>query len=102
MQTAKPSCWDNPIPAEAGALPVLQSRNVLIAAIILCLAIGIKYYDVSGAISFNIGVVTISLSGLAVAAIVGIVMNAILPGKDYEFGTNEQGDTAVNFGARND
>ena len=79
-----------------------KSRNVLIAAMILCLAIGIKYYDISGAISFNIGMVTISLSGLAVAAIVGIVMNAILPGKDYEFGTNEQGDTAVNFGARND
>ena len=48
------------------------------------------------------GAVTISLSGLAVAAIVGIAMNAILPGKDYEFGANEQGDTAVNFGARND
>ena len=79
-----------------------KSRNVLIAAMILCLAIGIKYYDISGAISFNIGVVTISLSGLAVAALVGIIMNAILPGKDYEFGTNEQGDTSVNFGARND
>ena len=37
-------------------------------------------------------------SGLAVAAIVGIVMNAILPGKDYEFGVNEAGDNAVNFG----
>ena len=37
---------------------------------------------------------------LAVAAIVGIAMNAVLPGKDYEFGTNEQGDTAVNFGSR--
>ena len=79
-----------------------QSRNVLIAAMILCLAIGIKYYDVSGAITFNVGVVTISLSGLAVAAIVGIIMNAILPGKDYEFGADEQGDTAVNFGPRND
>ena len=79
-----------------------KSRNVLIAAMILCLAIGIKYYDISGAISFNIGVVTISLSGLAVAALVGIIMNAILPGKDYEFGTNEQGDTAVNFGTRHD
>ena len=77
-----------------------KSRNVLIAAMILCLAIGIKYYDISGAISFNIGVVTISLSGLAVAALVGIIMNAILPGKDYEFGTNEQGDTSVNFGSR--
>ena len=79
-----------------------QSRNVLIAAMILCLAIGIKYYDVSGAITFNVGVVTISLSGLAVAAIVGIIMNAILPGKDYEFGADKQGDTAVNFGPRND
>ena len=49
-----------------------------------------------------IGSVTISLSGLAVAALVGIFMNAVLPGKDYEFGTNVQGDTAVNFGARND
>ena len=79
-----------------------QSRNVLIAAMILCLAVGIKYYDVSGAIVFNVGVVTISLSGLAVAAIVGIVMNAILPGKDYEFGADQQGDTSVNFGARHD
>ena len=79
-----------------------QSRNVLIAAMILCLAVGIKYYDASGAIVFNVGVVTISLSGLAVAAIVGIAMNAILPGKDYEFGADQQGDTAVNFGPRND
>ncbi len=79
-----------------------QSRNVLIAAMILCLAIGIKYYDVSGAITFNVGVVTISLSGLAVAALVGILMNAILPGKDYEFGADQQGDTSVNFGPRHD
>ena len=80
-----------------------KSRNVLIAAMILCLAIGIKYSPVTGgAITFPVGAITISLSGLAVAAIVGIAMNAILPGKDYEFGANEQGDTAVNFGARND
>ena len=79
-----------------------KSRNVLIAAMILCLAIGIKYYDASGAINFTVGAVTISFSGLAIAAIVGILMNAILPGKDYEFGANEQGDTAVNFGARHD
>jgi len=79
-----------------------KSRNVLIAAMILCLAIGIKYYDASGAVSFTVGAVTISLSGLAVAALVGILMNAILPGKDYEFGTNQQGDTSVNFGSRHD
>ncbi len=80
-----------------------KSRNVLIAALILVLAIGLKYGtgDVQG-IVFSIGNVNIMLSGLAVAAIVGIVMNAILPGKDYEFGANEQGDTAVNFGTRHE
>ena len=49
-----------------------------------------------------LGGITISLSGLAVAALTGIFMNAVLPGKDYEFGTNPQGDTSVNFGARQD
>ena len=74
-----------------------KSRNVLIAAMIMGLAIGVSY---AGSIVIPIGSVTISLSGLAVAAIVGIVMNAVLPGNDYEFGTNEQGDTSVNFGSR--
>ena len=76
-----------------------QSRNVLIAAMIMGLAVGVTY---SGSILIPLGSVTISLSGLAVAALVGIFMNAVLPGKDYEFGTNEQGDTSVNFGARHD
>ena len=76
-----------------------KSRNVLIAAMIMGLAIGVSY---AGAIVIPVGGITISLSGLAVAAIVGIAMNAVLPGKDYEFGTNAQGDTSVNFGARND
>ena len=74
-----------------------KSRNVLIAAMIMGLAIGVNY---AGSIVIPVGSITISLSGLAVAAIVGIAMNAILPGKDYEFGANEQGDTAVNFGTR--
>ena len=34
---------------------------------------------------------------MAVASIVGILLNAILPGKDYEVGKDEQGDTSVNF-----
>ncbi|MGI6013794.1 MAG: uracil-xanthine permease family protein [Oscillospiraceae bacterium] len=70
-----------------------KSRNVLIAALILVLSIGIKYYNASGAVQIG----AISLSALAVASIVGIVLNAILPGKDYEFGTDIQGDTSVNF-----
>ncbi|MBQ4626154.1 MAG: uracil-xanthine permease, partial [Clostridia bacterium] len=71
-----------------------NTRNVIIAAIILVLSIGVNY---AGAIQIPVGSVTISLSGLAVGALVGIILNAILPGKDYEFGTNEQGDQAVNF-----
>ncbi len=80
-----------------------KSRNVLIAALILVLAIGLKYgTGVVGGIIFTIGSVNITLSGLAVAALTGIAMNAVLPGKDYEFGVNEQGDTSVNFGSRSD
>ena len=78
-----------------------KSRNILIAALILVLSIGLKYGtgDVGG-ITFMVGKVNIMLSGLAIAALVGIIMNAILPGKDYEFGSNLQGDTSVNFGSR--
>ena len=78
-----------------------KSRNVLIAAMILVLAIGLKYgTGTVGGITFMPGSVNITLSALAIAALVGIIMNAILPGMDYTFGTNEQGDTAVNFGPR--
>lgn len=73
-----------------------KSRNVIIAALILVLSIGIKYSSM-GAISFPVGSITISLSGLAVAAIVGIALNAILPGKDYEFQKDNEGSTSVNF-----
>jgi len=69
-----------------------KNRNVIIAALILVLSIGIKY---GAGDSVSIGFTT--LSGLAVAAIVGIVLNAILPGMDYEFGKDKQGDKSVNF-----
>ena len=83
-----------------------KSRNVIIAALIIALALGINFSSalgadtmksVSGAISFSIAGVKISLSGLAVASLVGIILNAILPGNDYKFGKSEQGDQSVNF-----
>ena len=61
-----------------------KSRNVIIAALILVLSIGINY-STAGSIAFSIGSVTISLSGLAVGALTGIVLNAILPDNDYVF-----------------
>lgn len=79
-----------------------KSRNVIIAALILVLSIGINY-SAAGAIAFQIGKITISLSGLAVGALTGIILNAILPGKDYVFDTEEPQDTGVDFevGGRN-
>lgn len=67
-----------------------KSRNVIVAAIIVVCALGIKFSSgmgadvlsgVDGAVSFSIGVV-ISLSGLAVASIAGIILNAVFPDKD--------------------
>ena len=58
-------------------------RNILVAALILVCGLGFNAYPlVIGRLTFG---------GLAVAAVVGIVVNAILPGKDYTFDENIQG-----------
>lgn len=44
------------------------------------------------------GGVTITLTSLAVAAIAGIVLNAILPGNDFHFGKSESGDDVASLG----
>ena len=78
-----------------------KSRNVIIAALIIGLSIGINFSGAlganitpevgnaaTGAITFTVGKVTVALSGLAVASIIGIVINAILPGKNETFYQN--------------
>ena len=70
-----------------------ESRNVIIAALILGLAVGISYSE-AGAI--HIG--SVSLSGIAVASIVGILLNAILPGKDEAFGDDPDKTLASSLG----
>ena len=60
-----------------------ESRNVIVAALILGLAIGIGYSEAG-----SIAIGSVHLSGLAVASIVGLVLNAVLPGKDYSFAEN--------------
>ena len=62
-----------------------KSRNLIIAAVILVSGLG--FNSVGG---IQIGIV--NLSGLATAAILGILLNAILPGKDYEFQMEEPED----------
>lgn len=73
-----------------------KTRNVIIAALILVLSIGINY-SAAGCIAFQMGGITISLSGLAVGALTGILLNAILPEKDYVFDDEDPHDTGVNF-----
>ena len=61
-----------------------KGRNMLIAALILVLTLGISFSQ-AGALKFSAGSLNISLSGLAVGALMGIVLNAVLPGKDFSF-----------------
>ncbi|MBO7416152.1 MAG: uracil-xanthine permease [Bacteroidaceae bacterium] len=63
-----------------------NNRNVLVAALILVLAIGINFGP--GSIKFG-AEGKIALSGLAVAALVGIILNAVLPGKDFRISYDE-------------
>ena len=74
-----------------------QSRNIIIAALIIGLALGINFSD-AGAVSFMIGSMSVNLSGLAVASIVGIVLNAILPGRDQAFGEQPDETLASSLG----
>ena len=59
-----------------------NSRNLIVAAVILVCALG---FNSVGGLTFAVGGVSINLSGLAIAALAGILLNAILPGNDYEF-----------------
>lgn len=64
-----------------------KSRNLIICAVIFVSGLGF-----TDGITFHIGNTSITLTALAIAAIAGIVLNAILPGNDYEFGVNAKGD----------
>lgn len=66
-----------------------KSRNLIIAAVILVSAIG---FNNIGGISFTVASTEITLSGIAIAALAGIILNAILPGNDYVFDAKEQHD----------
>jgi uracil permease len=70
------------------------SRNLIIAAVILVSALG---FNAIGGVTIPVGEININLSGLAIAALAGILLNAVLPGNDYEFGKTIEGDTSVNF-----
>ena len=60
-----------------------KTRNVLVAALILVLSLGIAT-SAAGSIAFVVGGVTISLSGLAIGSLVGIILNAVLPNNEED------------------
>ena len=64
-----------------------KSRNLIIVAVIFVCGLGL-----TNGITFTVGGTSITLTALAIAAIAGILLNIILPGNDYEFGTNQKGD----------
>ena len=70
-----------------------ESRNLLIAAVILVCGLGF-----SNGISFTLGGATITLTSLAIAAIAGVALNAILPGNNYEFGVDSKKDASADLG----
>ena len=70
-----------------------NSRNLIIAAVILVCGLGF-----TGGITFQVGSASITLTSLAIAAIAGIALNAILPGNDFAFGSTENSDTSADLG----
>lgn len=82
-----------------------KSRNLIIAAVILVCSLGLKFQLVDGALfdglSFSIGSLNITLSALAVGSIAGILLNAILPGKDYIFDESDPHDTGADLSFEN-
>jgi len=75
------------------AVDFTNSRNLIIAAVILVCGLGF-----SSGLTFQVGSASVTLTGLAIAAIAGIALNAILPGNDYRPGAGANSDAAGNLG----
>lgn len=65
---------------------LIKPRNLIIVSMILVCGLGID------GISVVIGEVSVTFTGLSIAAVVGIILNMILPDKDYEYGIDDLAD----------
>ena len=63
--------------------------KVLLCVLAVILVCGLGF---SSGLTFTVFGTSITLTGLAIAALAGIILNAILPGNDYEFGKDLKGD----------
>ena len=73
-----------------------KSRNLIIAAVMFVCGLG---FSSVGGITFAVGSASVTLSGLAIAALAGVILNAVLPGNDYEFGKSAEADNSANLGS---
>ena len=73
-----------------------KSRNLIIAAVMFVSGLG---FSSVGGITFTVGGAAVTLSVLAIAALCGVILNAILPGNDYEFGVSVTGDKSADLGS---
>ena len=73
-----------------------KSRNLIIAAVMFVSGLG---FSAVGGITFMVGDAAITLTGLAIAALAGVLLNAVLPGNDYEFGANPAADKSADMGS---
>ena len=73
-----------------------KSRNLIIAAVMFVSGLG---FSATGGLTFQIGDAAVTLTGLAIAALAGVLLNAILPGNDYEFGATENADKSADLGS---
>ncbi len=73
-----------------------KSRNLIIAAVMFVSGLG---FSSVGGITFTVGDAAVTLSGLAIAALCGVILNAILPGNDYVFGVSVEGDKSADLGS---
>ena len=73
-----------------------KTRNLIIAAVMFVSGLG---FSSVGGITFTVGGAAVTLSGLAIAALCGVILNAILPGNDYEFGVSVTGDKSADLGS---
>ena len=73
-----------------------KSRNLIIAAVMFVSGLG---FSSVGGVTFTVGGAAVTLSGLAIAALCGVILNSILPGNDYEFGISVDGDKSADLGS---
>ena len=73
-----------------------KSRNLIIAAVIFVCGLG---FSATGGITFTVGSASITLTGLAIGALAGVILNAVLPGNEYQFGTDPVGDKSADLGS---